>query len=185
MKLVLKILALPVLFVVKVICILGNLLTNVVSYVIGLLLLVIGGSAIYCIVKALWQSLLILVVLGIATIAVKGSALIFLLWRSTSMDRIFMDEYYEHLRADNIEAFSKERNDEYVGRAEEYKAAKSALLEGLGLEHLFDHSHELTPKEKEIWMLFDRVDVAELLARDAFAKGAYMLGAEDREIMLK
>ena len=88
-------------------------------------------------------------------------------------------------RADNIEAFSKERNDEYVGRAEEYKAAKSALLEGLGLEHLFDHSHELTPKEKEIWMLFDRVDVAELLARDAFAKGAYMLGAEDREIMLK
>ena len=43
MKLVLKILALPVLFVVKVICILGNLLTNVVSYVIGLLLLVIGG----------------------------------------------------------------------------------------------------------------------------------------------
>ncbi len=47
------------------------------------------------------------------------------------MDRIFMDEYYEHLRADNIEAFSKERNDEYVGRA------------------------------------------------------AYMLGAEDREIMLK
>ena len=101
------------------------------------------------------------------------------------MDRIFMDEYYEHLRADNIEAFSKERNDEYVGRAEEYKAAKLALLEGLGLEHLFDHSHELTPKEKEIWMLFDRVDVAELLARDAFAKGAYMLGAEDREIMLK
>lgn len=52
-------------------------------------------------------------------------------------------------------------------------------------EELFDHSHELTPKEKEIWMLFDRVDVAELLARDAFAKGAYMLGAEDREIMLK
>ena len=31
--------------------ILGNLLTNVVSYVIGLLLLVIGGSAIYCILQ--------------------------------------------------------------------------------------------------------------------------------------
>ena len=50
---------------------------------------------------------------------------------------------------------------------------------------ILGNSHELTPKEKEIWMLFDRVDVAELLARDAFAKGAYMLGAEDREIMLK
>ena len=44
------------------------------------------------------------------------------------MDRIFMDKYYEHLRADNIEAFSKERNDEYVGRAEVYKAAKSAFV---------------------------------------------------------
>ena len=44
------------------------------------------------------------------------------------------------------------------------------------------HIYELTPKEKEIWMLFDRVDVAELLARDAFAKGAYMLGAEDRAV---
>ena len=63
------------------------------------------------------------------------------------MDRIFMDEYYEHLRADNIEAFSKERNDEYVGRAEEYKAAKQALLEGLGLSHLFSGNRKLTPEE--------------------------------------
>ena len=47
------------------------------------------------------------------------------------------------------------------------------------------NSHELTPKEKAIWILFDRVHVADLLARDAFAKGAYMLSAEDREIMLK
>ena len=59
------------------------------------------------------------------------------------------------------------------------------FIDFMDLAYLFDHSHELTPKEKEIWMLFDRVDVAELLARDAFAKGAYMLGAEDREIMLK
>ena len=44
---------------------------------------------------------------------------------------------------------------------------------------------ELRNTKQQIWMLFDRVDVAELLARDAFAKGAYMLGAEDREIMLK
>ena len=79
MKLVLKILALPVLFVVKVICILG-----IVSYVIGLLLLVIGGSAIYCIVKALWQSLLILVVLGIATIA----AVFLLVWAVMKVENI-------------------------------------------------------------------------------------------------
>ena len=69
MKMILKVLALPILFAVKLICVLGNLLTNVVSYVIGILLLVIGGSAIYCIVKALWQPLLILGVLGIVTIA--------------------------------------------------------------------------------------------------------------------
>ena len=72
------------LFVVKVICVLGNLLTNVVSYVIGLLLLVIGGSAIYCVVKTLWQSLLILVVLGIATIA----AVFLLVWAVMKAENI-------------------------------------------------------------------------------------------------
>ena len=66
------------------ICVLGNLLTNVVSYVIGILLLVIGGSAIYCIVKALWQSLLILVVLGIATIA----AVFLLVWAVMKVENI-------------------------------------------------------------------------------------------------
>lgn len=101
------------------------------------------------------------------------------------MNRAFMDEYYENLRADFIDELSKERNDKYTERADEYKAAKQALLDGLGLSHLFSHSQELTPKEKELWLLFDRVYTAELLARDAFAKGAYMLGAEDREIMLQ
>lgn len=101
------------------------------------------------------------------------------------MDSVFMNEYYEHLRADNIEELSEKRNDEYADRADEYKAAKLALLEGLGLSHLVGGSQELTAKEKELWMLFDRVYVTELLARDAFAKGAYMLGAEDREIMLR
>ena len=68
MKMILKVLALPVLFVVKVICILGNLLTNVTSYVIGLLLLVIAGCAIYCIVQAMWTSLAILAGMGLAAI---------------------------------------------------------------------------------------------------------------------
>ena len=53
------------------------------------------------------------------------------------------------------------------------------------LSHLFSGNRKLTPKEKELWLLFDRVYVTELLARDEFAKGAYMLGAEDRETMLR
>ena len=76
MKMILKVLALPVLFVVKVICILGNLLTNVTSYVIGLLLLVIAGCAIYCIVQAMWTSLAILAGMGLATIL----AIFLLVW---------------------------------------------------------------------------------------------------------
>ena len=101
------------------------------------------------------------------------------------MNKAFMHEYYENLRADDIEKLAALRNDDYADKAREYEVAQLALLEGLGLAHLFDHSHQLTPKEKELWMLFDRVYVTELLARDAFAKGAYMLGAEDREIMLR
>lgn len=48
------------------------------------ILLVIGSSAIYCIVKALWQSLLILVVLGIATIA----AVFLLVWAVMKVENI-------------------------------------------------------------------------------------------------
>ena len=76
MKMILKVLALPVLLVVKVICILGNLLTNVTSYVIGLLLLVIAGCAIYCIVQAMWTSLAILAGMGLAAIL----AIFLLVW---------------------------------------------------------------------------------------------------------
>ena len=66
MKLILKVLALPVLFVVKSVSILGNLLSNISSYVIGLLLLILVGCGIYCVVQAMWTSLAILAVMGLA-----------------------------------------------------------------------------------------------------------------------
>ena len=70
MKMILKVLALPVLFVVTIACILGNLITNLSSYVIALLLLVIAGCSIYCIVKALWTSLVILAGMGLTAILI-------------------------------------------------------------------------------------------------------------------
>ena len=70
MKMILKVLALPVMFVVTIACILGNMLTNLSSYVIALLLLVIAGCSIYCIVKALWTSLAILAGMGLTAILI-------------------------------------------------------------------------------------------------------------------
>ena len=70
MKIILKVLALPVLFVVTIACILGNMLTNLSSYVIALLLLVIAGCSIYCIVKVLWTSLAILAGMGLTAILI-------------------------------------------------------------------------------------------------------------------
>ena len=69
MKMILKLLALPVLFVMKSVCILGNLLTNLSSYVIGLLLLILVGCGIYCVVQAMWTSLAILAGMGLVAIA--------------------------------------------------------------------------------------------------------------------
>lgn len=76
MKMILKVLALPLLLVIKVACILGNLLTNISSYVIGLLLLVLAGCAVYCIVQAMWTSLAILVIMGLAAMV----AVFLLVW---------------------------------------------------------------------------------------------------------
>ena len=91
MKMILKFFALPVLFVVKVICSLGNLLTNVTSYVIGLLLLVIAGCAIYCIVQAMWTSLAILAVMGLTAIL----AIFLLVWVVVKAETIgiFLGEF--------------------------------------------------------------------------------------------
>ena len=66
MKMILKVLALPVLLIVKLVCVLGNLLTNISSYIIGLLLLIIIGCAIYCIVQSMWTNLAILAGMGLA-----------------------------------------------------------------------------------------------------------------------
>ena len=91
MKMILKVLALPVLFVVKVICILGNLLTNVTSYVIGLLLLVIAGCAFSCIVQAMWTSLAIRAGMGLAAILV----IFLLVWAVVKAETIgiFLGEF--------------------------------------------------------------------------------------------
>lgn len=65
MKMILKIFALPLLLLVRIIWIFGNMVTNIISYAVGFLLLIIGGCAIYCIVKAMWMSLAILIGMGI------------------------------------------------------------------------------------------------------------------------
>jgi len=65
MRMILKIFALPLFIIVKVLCLIGNGMINISSYVIGLLLLVIAGCGIYCVVTANWQSLTILAVMGV------------------------------------------------------------------------------------------------------------------------
>ena len=70
MKMILKVFALPVLLIMKSVCILGNLLSNISSYVIGLLLLILVGCGIYCVVQAMWTSLAILALMGLAAFLV-------------------------------------------------------------------------------------------------------------------
>ena len=70
MKLILKVFVLPLLLIMKSVCILGNLLSNISSYVIGLLLLILVGCGIYCVVQAMWTSLAILAVMGLAAFLV-------------------------------------------------------------------------------------------------------------------
>lgn len=76
MKMIMKLFALPVLVVIKMIGCIGKLITNVSSYAIGLLLLVIAGCGIYCIFQRKWMELAILAGMGIAVFLV----LFFLVW---------------------------------------------------------------------------------------------------------
>lgn len=76
MKMIMKLFALPVLVVIKIIGWLGNLITNISSYAIGLLLLVIAGCGIYCVVQGKWMELAILAGMGLAAFLV----LFFMVW---------------------------------------------------------------------------------------------------------
>ena len=70
MKMILKILALPVLLVLKVLTLVGNLLTNLSSLFIGMFLLLLAGLAIYCIIQNQWLNLAILAGMAAATFVV-------------------------------------------------------------------------------------------------------------------
>lgn len=56
-KMVLKLVALPVLFVLGLICLLAKLVVNVSSFAIGALILYILGCCIYCVFQSLWLQL--------------------------------------------------------------------------------------------------------------------------------
>lgn len=69
-KLFFKIILLPVLLIVNILYLLANLFMNLSSYVIGLLLLLLAGCGIFCIVKAMWTSLALLVGMGLISFMV-------------------------------------------------------------------------------------------------------------------
>lgn len=86
MKMVLKLFALPLVLVIKLLCGIGNLLTNVSSYVIGLLLLVLVGCGIYCIVQGKWTELAILAGMGVVAFMVLF-AVVFLVVKAETLDQ--------------------------------------------------------------------------------------------------
>lgn len=70
MRTILKLVVCPLLLVVQFFVVLGKLLTNVLSYVIGALFLLIAGCAVYCVVQALWMQLALLLGMGFAAFLV-------------------------------------------------------------------------------------------------------------------
>lgn len=68
-KIVLKLIALPVLFVLGIVCLLAKIAFELSSFFIGALILYIIGCSIYCIFQSLWLQLALLVGIGLAIYA--------------------------------------------------------------------------------------------------------------------
>lgn len=66
MKMILKLICLPILVVLSVLCLLGKLATNISAYAFTLLMFVLIGCGIYCIVQGQWLNLAILAGMGLA-----------------------------------------------------------------------------------------------------------------------
>lgn len=63
MKLLLKILALPVILILKIFAFAVKILVHLSAYVLSPLMLIITGCAVYCLVKTRWTDVAILAVM--------------------------------------------------------------------------------------------------------------------------
>ena len=69
LKIILKLIALPVLLVLGIVCLLAKIAFELSSFFIGALILYIIGCSIYCVFQSLWLQLAFLVGIGLAIYA--------------------------------------------------------------------------------------------------------------------
>ena len=69
LKIILKLIALPVLLVLGIVCLLAKIAFELSSFFIGALILYIIGCSIYCVFQSLWLQLALLVGIGLAIYA--------------------------------------------------------------------------------------------------------------------
>ena len=69
LKIILKLIALPVLLVLGLVCLLAKIAFELSSFFIGALILYIIGCSIYCVFQSLWLQLAFLVGIGLAIYA--------------------------------------------------------------------------------------------------------------------
>lgn len=74
MKLLLKILALPVILGLKIFCLTVHVAVNLSAYVLGPLMLFITGCMVYCLVKTRWMDVAILAAMDAAIFVVMFAA---------------------------------------------------------------------------------------------------------------
>jgi len=74
MKLLLKILALPVILILKIFSLLVQVLVNLSAYVLGPLMFFITGCAVYCLFKTRWSDVAILTVMDVLIFAAMFAA---------------------------------------------------------------------------------------------------------------
>ena len=68
-KIILKLIALPVLLALGIVCLLAKIAFELSSFLIGALILYIIGCCIYCVFQTLWLQLALLVGIGLAVYA--------------------------------------------------------------------------------------------------------------------
>ncbi len=70
MKTILKLMTIPILLALSVLCLLGKLASNISACLFSVLAFILVGCGIYCIVQGQWLNLAILAVMGLAAFLV-------------------------------------------------------------------------------------------------------------------
>ena len=184
LKLPFKILALPVILLLGVFWVLGKIMTNLSAFVVGIFMLFIFLVGIFCAFQGQWGNVAFLIGVEVACLvlqygammivdisgSIKGALVGFFIPEKSCMDREFIRKYCESVYPE-LEVIAVKCNEKYQYLKKIFEKHEEEFEKAIG--------------DKKLFMMYEELLADYMDMEHEMAVSVYLLGAEDREKMLR